>query len=112
MQNSEPASISVSATITTGTTTVPQCNKNTNERRPSWRLRIDNGCKVCVSAYFNVSNCSDVFNFFFSFCYPPPFCCTCCNQNNDNQNFITFVGVLELLDYANFLSLPFNVRKN
>lgn len=66
MQNSEPASISVSATITTGTTTVPQSNKNTNERRPSWRLRIDNGCKVCVSAYFfNVSNCSDVFNYFF-----------------------------------------------
>ncbi|KAK7590544.1 hypothetical protein V9T40_002157 [Parthenolecanium corni] len=48
MQNSEPASISVSATITTGTTTVPQCNKNTNERRPSWRLRIDNGCKFML----------------------------------------------------------------
>lgn len=45
--NVEPTSISVSATITTGTTTVPQTNKTTNERRPSWRLRIDNGCKVC-----------------------------------------------------------------
>ncbi|XP_065226131.1 protein phosphatase 1 regulatory subunit 12B isoform X3 [Planococcus citri] len=44
----EPTSISVSATITTGTTTVPQTNKTTNERRPSWRLRIDNGCKFML----------------------------------------------------------------
>jgi len=45
---------SITATITTATsTTVTTANKvseesNLPERRPSWRLRVDNGSKVCA----------------------------------------------------------------
>lgn len=57
--------VSVTATITTAAPTVPTRDNEepapVHERRPSWRLRVDNGSKVCIETFYASIFCMTYF---------------------------------------------------